>query len=686
VCRACLGADDLLDTNPALAAVARRVLACRPAQPRPDEDAPLGERLRALLPGLDQQAVAPQPLRANIARLSDVFGFDPLERLILELSVQLQSDPLLQAFSQALGERDPMQLHAVIAAMLAAPLDAVETALRPCGRLQGSGILDVRDDQSRLPWHLAPLSAALARDLATPGIDPLAALRETIVPCPAPVLTLADYAHLGALLDVAVHHLRQALAQRRTGVNVLLYGPPGTGKTELSRVLGAALDCEVYALACADREGQPIGGHSRLRRYRAAQALLSFQPALLVFDELDDVLHDDGNLRRPPPGSGGLVKTLKSWMNQAVETNVVPTVWICNDIGGFDPAFLRRIDVVLQLPAPPRAVRRAIVDRACGGLADSATIEALAAQPHLTPAIVTRAAQIVQGVHDSLGADRTAGALRDLIDGTLRAQGHAVPTRRKPRPADIPFDLRWVNTEADLRALAEGIARVNDARLLLDGPAGTGKTGFAHWLADRLDRPLQVHRTSDLLSPWVGATEKALATAFRRAEGDGAVLLIDEIDSLLADRSHAQQSWEVSQVNELLCQMDEFEGVFIATTNRPQSIDAAALRRFEVKLTFEVLREDQAWDLFQAQCAALGLQAPQTLRAALARLDRLTPGDFAVVARRARLRQTSSPDRLLADLAAECARKPAGAQAIGFVTSTNRSRLAPQPDPPAASA
>jgi len=675
ICRALVAQPELLDSRAALLGVARRLLDGWPELHASGEGAPILRRLQALLPQLETHAAPSPALRANIGRLAEVFGFSPLERQVLELAVLLQTDALLQTFASALGEQDGEDLQRLLTAMLSVGADALTAALSPAARLQGSGLLDVREGPTRLPVYLSLLSSALARDLATPEADPLAALRDTIVPSPAPTLTLADYRHLGGLLDVAVQHLRGALAQHRPGVNVLLYGPPGTGKTELSRVLGAALDCGVYALPCADRDGQPIGGTSRLRRLRAAQALVSRQPALLVFDELDDVLHDDAGLRRPPPGSAGLVRTLKSWMNLAVETNPVPTIWICNDINALDPAFVRRFDVVLELPTPPRAVRRTIIERACVGLADADTVQALAAKSALTPAVVTRAARVIGGVQRALGDTPPATALRALIDGTLRAQGHAVPRRSRAEPA---FDPRWVNTEADVVALAEGIARAGQARLCLDGPPGTGKTAFAHWLARRLDRPLHLHRTSDLLSSWVGGTEKALAAAFNRAEDDGAVLLIDEVDSLLADRDGARQNWEVSQVNELLTQIDGFAGVFVATTNRVHGIDPAALRRFDVKLSLRPLREEQAWALYQTLCQRLGLAADGDARATLAQLDGLTPGDFAVVERRAKLLPVSSARQLLDALAAERRRRPAAPQGIGFVAPTRR--VAPLPE------
>jgi ATPase family associated with various cellular activities (AAA) len=147
------------------------------------------------------------------------------------------------------------------------------------------------------------------------------------------------------------------------------------------------------------------------------------------------------------------------------------------------------------------------------------------------------------------------------------------------------------------------------------------------------------------------------------------VLLLDEADSFLRDRRNAHHSWEATQVNEMLTQIEAFGGVFIACTNFLDGLDAAALRRFDLKVRFGYLKPEQAWDLFLAQCAALALEPPAlALRSALARLSVLTPGDFAAVARRHRFRPLAGPSALLDALVAELALKEDGKRkAIGFV-------------------
>lgn len=91
---------------------------------------------------------------------------------------------------------------------------------------------------------------------------------------------------------------------------------------------------------------------------------------------------------------------------------------------------------------------------------------------------------------------------------------------------------------------------------------GTGKTALAQWLAQRLERPLMVQRASDLLSKWVGQAKKTSHPLSEAAQRDGAVLLIGEVDSFLRDR-HGARAWEVTQVNEMLTQMERHQGFLL---------------------------------------------------------------------------------------------------------------------------
>lgn len=191
-------------------------------------------------------------------------------------------------------------------------------------------------------------------------------------------------------------------------------------------------------------------------------------------------------------------------------------------------------------------------------------------------------------------------------------------------------------------------------------------------LAQTLERELISRSGADLLDMYVGGTEKAIAAAFADADPENTVLLLDEVDSLLRCRKLAQRSWETTQVNELLQQMENFDGIFICTTNLMDDVDEAALRRFTFKLRFQALNNAQRESLFAEMVLGnADLPLPSFLRHDLHRLNNLTPGDFANVRQQEQLLgEAYSPEEFLKRLERECHMKRSGSKAIGFVHNT----------------
>ncbi len=133
---------------------------------------------------------------------------------------------------------------------------------------------------------------------------------------------------------------------------------------------------------------------------------------------------------------------------------------------------------------------------------------------------------------------------------------------------------------------------------------------------------------SDLQSALVGETEKNIANAFNDAEREDAILVIDEADSLFVDRQSSVRSWEVSQTNEILIQMENYRGIFICSTNIIESIDSAAMRRFQKKITFTYLNLEARKKLFKSYFLnPENEMAAETIKE-LEGLNNLTAGDF----------------------------------------------------------
>ncbi len=140
-------------------------------------------------------------------------------------------------------------------------------------------------------------------------------------------------------------------------------------------------------------------------------------------------------------------------------------------------------------------------------------------------------------------------------------------------------------------------------------------------------------RTSDLMDKYVGGTEQRIAAMFEQALDEDAVLLLDEADSFFPSRAGAEHRWEITQTNELLTQLEYFEGIFMATTNLMAQFESASLRRFSHKIAFDYLKPDQCWAMFEQEFCRLGGTLEEALHVAdqVKRIECLAPGDFAVV-------------------------------------------------------
>ena len=485
-------------------------------------------------------------------------------------------------------------------------------------------------------------------------------------------LVLDDFAFVAEDAKVLCALLAHAVARKEAGVNVLLYGPPGTGKTELAKVVAQSAGLELFEVEYADRDGNSLSGRDRYRSLQIAQVFLkgSAQAALL-FDEVEDVF---------PPISSETAHLLaradavaapngsvsgKAWVNQILESNIVPTLWVTNRIEQIDPAFRRRFAYHLELKSPPPGAREGVVRKTLAGVQGSdAFVARLTSRKGLTPAQIRTAVRFAELASPAAPQTEPQG-MEALIERQLRNADLALGNRAMDgarQQAATRYDLALLNVSSryEISRMVQALKARAHGTLCFYGPPGTGKTALAEHIATSLAKPLLIRQASDLMSKYIGETEQNMAAMFHEAEAEDAVLLLDEADSFLQDRRGAQRTYEVTEVNEMLQGMERFHGIFICTTNLMDRIDQAALRRFTFKIQFKPLTRTQREALFVTEaCQGDAHQLAGAMRTRLAALEHLCPGDFAAVQRQALILDAQmEPLEFLEQLEAEHRIKP----------------------------
>jgi len=168
--------------------------------------------------------------------------------------------------------------------------------------------------------------------------------------------------------------------------------------------------------------------------------------------------------------------------------------------------------------------------------------------------------------------------------------------------------------------------------LLFHGPSGTGKTLTARCLCRALGREPLVVCYPDLISKWVGDTEKNTKSAFSEAARTGKVLVFDEADAVFARRTEVQRSsdrFANGEVDTLLMGLEQFPGIVILTTNYASVLDPALERRIQYKVYFGPPDEKARAEIWRQHLPAAAPLAPDTDLKRLAEEFKLTGGQIA---------------------------------------------------------
>lgn len=435
--------------------------------------------------------------------------------------------------------------------------------------------------------------------------------------------------------------------QETAHINILLYGAPGTGKTSFAKTLAAELGLDCFCIAQYtnnDSRGRSCSNPEfRFGALQICDSQIDSSRSMIIVDEADDMLRGyKGSGLFELSGSSGSISTGdKGMLNSLLDSVKTPVIWISNTQAcELDESSRRRFDYSIRFD-PLNSVQRLAIwknnvakmnlDR----MFDETMLQMFAESYAVSAGGITLVLRNVAKMNPS--PKEVAHLVEQLMKPHCELLNIPEADNRFSPAGDYSLEGLNIKGEARLERITEAIHKFQISgngidrprmNILLSGAPGTGKTEFVKYLGKNLNSKVHIVMGSDLLDMYVGGTEKNIRQAFTRAEAEKAILFLDEIDGVIQSRELARRSWEVTQVNELLHQMENFRGIMIGATNFATSLDAAVLRRFTFKLEFDYL-DKSGKILFFERMFQTRLNDMEKIR--LEMIPNLAPGDFRTV-------------------------------------------------------
>jgi len=467
-------------------------------------------------------------------------------------------------------------------------------------------------------------------------------------------LDIDDYEHKQSDISILADVINTALKNGTHGINALFWGLPGTGKTELTLLMAKLYGWDLRVIGDMDENSdEEKGRQERLLSLKLAQKLFKHTSKIkknivLLFDEMEDLFKLDLN-----------ANFSKAFINRTIEKTHTPIIWTTNSLDALGDAVIRRMTFVIEFDTPGFKARRKIWNKCNMRYNLDMTVEEiehLAVTYDVVPALIANTCNVAH--LSGIKADTMARVIENLDT----AMNYGNKRKHQFDSHDVKeYRTSLSNADISLDDMVENITNkgIHHFSICAYGPSGTGKSAFGRYMANRMDKRVMFKRASDIQSMWVGKCEKNMAKMFKESKEDERFLILDEADSFLRDRSNAKQSWEASQTNEMLTQMETHDQPFFCTTNLIDTMDAAALRRFTFKIKFDFLKPSQLADAFQF---FFGVGAPRSLD----KYHILTSGDFANVKTKVDILGITGANEILDFLIAECELKPQFTKTIGF--------------------
>ena len=390
---------------------------------------------------------------------------------------------------------------------------------------------------------------------------------------------------------------------------ILLHGPPGVGKTFFARAIAGEYGLSLMHVSTGDLVASLVGGSAR-NIEKAFETALQNLPCLLFFDEFDSVAQRRDNT--PDQESRRTVNQLLTSLEAYRDERELLVMAATNSIEHLDPAVIRpgRFDRHIRIDLPDAAARHAIFTAELDERPAARTIDLdslVARTEGMTPAAI---AKIVDTAALEVFRKATqTGEQLELDTDHLLAAVERYGGQDRPTVEHWSWDSLVLadKIKAQLQQLQSVIEDPESAKrfgidppsgLLLAGPPGTGKTTVAKVLAAQARASFYPISGADVISKWVGDSERNIRQLFERArENRPSIVFIDEIDAIAGRRGESLGVHD-SHVNQLLAEIDGLagqRGVFVVgATNRPDQLDPALLRGGRLSRTIFLGLPDEA--------------------------------------------------------------------------------------------
>jgi transitional endoplasmic reticulum ATPase len=393
---------------------------------------------------------------------------------------------------------------------------------------------------------------------------------------------------------------------------VLLYGPPGTGKTLIAKAVANEVDAHFITLSGPEIMSKYYGESEKGLREKFEEAEQN-APAIIFIDEIDAIAPKRAEVQGEVERR--VVAQMLALMDGLKGRGQVIVIAATNLPDSIDPALRRggRFDREIEIGIPDKKGRMEIFQVHTRGvpLADDVRIEQYANSTHgfvgadIALLVKEAAMHALRKVIPQIKIDEdipneVLDRLKVTDEDFAEARKHVEPSAMREVLVEVP-DITWQqvggleDVKQELKEAVEWPLKFPDVferlqtkppkGILLFGPPGTGKTLLAKAVANESECNFIAVKGPELLSKWVGESEKGVREIFRKArQASPAIIFFDEIDALVPKRGSFQGSSHVTEsvVSQILTELDGMEELknvtVLAATNRPDMLDDALLR------------------------------------------------------------------------------------------------------------